>query len=130
MQDYFSLMRRATMLPQVNTLPRAQAQPPLHNRDGNIDPGQSRSNMSRHVILPFHRVHKHGITVPNKVTEKGFKIATNIRVGVLLDQQRSRSVPDLQRNQSVLELVLRNPAGDCIGEFVETTTSRLDSNFV
>jgi len=84
----YALMWRAAVFPKVNTLPYPEREPCFFNRDGKIHRGKSCSNMGGHVVFPFHSVNEQRVAVRNKPAEKRFQIASNIRVGILLNQQR------------------------------------------
>jgi hypothetical protein len=86
--------------------------------------------MGRHVILAFHRVHERRIAVPNQPAEQAFQVTANVRICVLLDQQRRGSVTKEKRQQPILKSVLSNPGLDLIGEFVKPATSGRDPDFM
>ena len=83
--------------------------------------------MCRHVILTLRRVHKERVAIRRQSREETLQIAAHIRVGILLNQQRGRCMFDMQREQTVLRAILRNPPGYLVGDFVQAAPSGADS---
>jgi len=117
-------MRRATMFPNVNPLPCAKRHPPLMHRNAQVNRGERGADVRRHIVITFSRVNEKRITVADEPRKKTFQVAPHVRVRILLNQQRRRCVPQMQRKQSVFEIVLCNPATDIISEFVESAAPR------
>lgn len=115
-----------TMLEQIDALPRPQRQTPLCYRNGQRHGHHRRFDVGGHVIWAFvcvgqighRRVRRGG----NQTPEKCVQIGLHLRVGVLLDQQRTGCVLHKQRQQT-------GPCGpvrDVIREFIETRPMGLD----
>src|SRR5579872_1258559 len=85
--------------------------------------------MRRHIIRPFDRVNERRVAIPHQPAKKIFEVYPDVRVGIFLDQKRSRSVPDVQRHQPGLKLVLQNPAAYLVGEFIQPPAAGRDSYF-
>ena len=130
MHDDGAIVRRQAVFPQVKTLPGAQSQPASTKRDRHCDQRQGCSDVRRHVVLPFGGVQKQSVTVRDQAFEEGIQVASNIRVGILLHQKRSRSVNDLQSQQTRLKPILGNPSLDLVCKFIKTTPASLDSDFL
>lgn len=75
------------MFPKIDSLPGAQSKPPFQQRNRQIDSGQHRSNVRRHVIFSFDGVNKQRITIPDKPAKKILQIPPDVRVRIFLDQQ-------------------------------------------
>src|SRR5689334_23644357 len=78
--------------------------------------------MRWHVVVPFRSVNEHGIAIFHKTRKECVQIAANIRVGVLLDQQRGGSVEDMQREQALLKMIVRHPTLDLAGKLVKSAS--------
>ena len=51
-----------------------------------IHGGQSGADVSRHVVLAFGGVNEHGVAIGYEAGEESFEVATDIRVGIFLNQ--------------------------------------------
>ncbi len=80
-------MRGVPMFPEINALPRAQRQPSVAHRNGEIDGGESSSHMGRHVIGPLNRMDKQPVAIRNQAREKRLQVASDIRIGIFLNEQ-------------------------------------------
>lgn len=61
--------------------------------------------MGRHVITSLYCVDKVGLIFRNKPVEKGFKIASDSRIGILVDHQTSRGVFNEYMQQTFLRKI-------------------------
>jgi hypothetical protein len=75
-------------------------------------------------------VHECGVTIRDQPIEKHFKVAPHIRVRVFLNQQRGRSMQDLQGGKTGVKLFFSDPGLDPVGELVKSATSRRDPQLV
>ena len=91
-----SLMRRMPVFPQVNSLPGSECGPPLCYGYGQIDCGQRRPNVRRHVVFAFNGMKEKRITVRREASEEALQIATHVGIGVLLDEERSGGMAQVQ----------------------------------
>jgi hypothetical protein len=62
--------------------------------------------MRRHVVVAFGCVNKHWIPVLYQATEEALQVTSHIRVRVFLNQQRRRSVAQVQGEQTIPKRVL------------------------
>ena len=108
-----------TMFKKVNALPGSQRQPASKNRDRQIRRRQGRAHMGGHIVVTFGRVDKKPVAIRNQAAEKSLQIAPDIRVRILLDEERSGGVAQMQRQQAGLALVLRQPIGRVSSHFIE-----------
>ena len=93
MQGDFSLMRRAPMLEQVNTLPHPQSESAAQDRNRELHAGQRRTDMGGHIICAFVRVPIQSCILGREAIEKGLQIGANVPRGVFLYEQSGRGMP-------------------------------------
>jgi hypothetical protein len=99
-------MRGLTMFPQVNALPRAERQPPAAQRQAEVHGRECGADVRWHVVRAFEGMSEQRIAVGHEALEKAFEIGAHVRVGVLLNEQRGRRVPQVQRDQTILKTTL------------------------
>src|SRR5207247_167631 len=58
MHHHTTRMRLSAVLPKKNSLPGAQSEVPVDDRDAQVHRGQRRADVRRHVIVAFGRVPK------------------------------------------------------------------------
>src|SRR5437879_5661636 len=116
-------MRSVTMFPKENALPGPQRQPAATDGDGEIDGSESAADVSGHIVFPLGRVDEKRIAVGHEAGEEFFQVPPHVGVGVLLNEQRSGGMADVESQEAILEAVLRNPGGRLVGEFVEATVA-------
>lgn len=75
------------MLPDVDPLPGTEAQLPTGYRHAQVDRRQCRPDMRRHVIVALDGVGEECIPVWHQAREEPLEVATDVGVGVLLNQQ-------------------------------------------
>ena len=85
--NHLTLTAMASMLPQIDSLPRAKAQFSIQNRDRNGRGGQSTLDVSRHVVRTFHCVGIQRIVLFHQPIEPGFQIPLHIGIGIFLDHE-------------------------------------------
>src|SRR6266446_6166909 len=95
------------MLGNIDALPRAERERSTNHRNVKRHAGKHGLHMRRHVVGPF------GIMSPGgihgcKAIERTRKIAAHVRIGILLDDQRSRSMPHEEKQRTVLRPALGN----------------------
>jgi hypothetical protein len=122
-------MRRAAMFPNVNALPGAQREAPIVERDAEIHRGQRGANVRGHIVIAFGGVNEEWVAVLHQAGEISLEVATDVGVGVLLDQQRGGSVPEVQRDQAAFEIIFPRPFGDFVREFVQAAPAGGDGDF-
>ena len=95
------------MLIQIDALPSTQCQTSIPNWDGEAGTHQRRFHMPWHIIVTLHCVAEGAIPIPlgwNNLVQCNFHVSPNIRVGVLVDRQRSTGVLDEEVGKSNLDL--------------------------
>jgi hypothetical protein len=112
------------VFPQINPLPRSQRE--LSGADGKVQihRRQCRADVRGHVVVAFRRVDKQRVAVRHEPLEKRLQIAAHIRVGIFLDEQRSRRVLQMNREQTVVEFILREPFFHLARELVKPASAR------
>ena len=115
-----ALMWCAAVFPEVDALPGPEGQSSLRDRNGEIDGGQRSPNVGWHVVFALRDVREQRVAVRNQSAEKTFEIPSDVRICILLDEQRSRCVANLQSHQPGLESILRDPGLHLVGEFIKS----------
>ena len=95
-------MRVAAMFPKVDALPGAQTEAAILEWNGKVHARQRAANVRGHVIGTFGSVNEKAIAVGNNARHPGFEVATDIWVGIFLNEQRCRGVADMQRAKAVV----------------------------
>src|SRR5258706_2545805 len=80
-------MRIMPMLPEINPLPRPQAQAAATEGNHEVHSRQSRPHMGGHIIFAFFGVAKEPIAVWNEPREESFQVRAHFRIGIFLDEQ-------------------------------------------
>ena len=100
------------MFPQVNALPRAQRQASAAQWQAEVHGRERGADVRRHVVRALAGVDKQRIAVGHEALEEPFEIGAHVRIGVFLDEQRGRRVPQVQRDEAMLETAFGNPGRD------------------
>src|SRR5690554_2519435 len=87
------------VLAQVNTLPDTKVQPALCYRNGNACAQQARLDMRRQVVGPFVAVAVARLAFRHRTIEILLEIRAYRRIGVFIEGQRRRCVPNQQMHQ-------------------------------
>src|ERR1035441_10701427 len=90
-------VRRATMFPEVDSLPGSQCQPASADGDGKIDGREGSPHVSGHVVFALDGVCAKWITVGHKAGEEVLQVAAHVRVSVFLHQQGGGRMADRKR---------------------------------
>ena len=118
------------MFEQIDTLPRAERKLAIEHWNRNLRLGQSRPDVRSHVIEPFRRVAIEASVLGYETSEKVRQVRDNIRVGVLLDHKRRRSMLAEHRQQTSLCALPRKPRLHLAGEFVQPIPVRRNVKLV
>ena len=105
-------VRRGTMLEKVDRLPGPEDQPAFNNRDGKLRQRQRSADMGRHVVQTFRTVAIAPRRFRRDPAEKAFKVSEDVRVSILLHQQRGRGVATPHRQQPGRHALVINPLHD------------------
>src|ERR1700691_6291708 len=103
LQHYLASMRRAAMLSHIDALPGSERHPALGNRNLQRYAVEHGFDMSRHIVRPFHFVHPAGMR-RCEPPERGDKVGAHASVGILLNHERCRSVPQIDEDGAVPRL--------------------------
>lgn len=68
----------------------------MHDRDTQVDARKRRSHVRGHIIIALRSMFEKGIPVRGEALKKAFEIATDFRIRILLDEQRSARMLDVQ----------------------------------
>jgi hypothetical protein len=70
------------------------------------------------------------VAVRCKAGEEALQVAANLGVGILLDEQRGGSVPEVKRGEAGLQTCLADERCDLTGHIGEPPAARGDGEFV
>src|SRR5262245_20674498 len=102
MRDNDPVVWPVAMLPTIYALPGAKREPATSKWDDQIHGGQSGADVRRHIVLTFLDVLKERLAIRHKPRKEAFEVAPHFRVGVLLNEQRSRGVLEVESDRSFL----------------------------
>ena len=107
------------MFPEVDSLPGAKRQFAMDDWDAEINRCERSSNVRRHIIVAFGGVLEESIAIRNEAFEETFEIAPHLGIGVLLNEQRSGGVLEMQRGETLSNAGFRNNGVYFVGNLVE-----------
>src|SRR6516165_3786710 len=114
------------MLQEKNALPDAELDAPVGNRDRQLGLGQGTLDVRRHVVGPFVVVAIEGDILRYEPPQKCLEIAQHLRRRVLLDQQRSRGVRDVDGKEAERDGLALDPAGDLGRDLLDLARCSVD----
>src|SRR5437867_2184847 len=123
-------MGAMAMFPKVDALPGAKRQACARKRNGKVHGGERGANVRRHVVVTLFGVAEERVAVRNKAGEESFEVAANFRIGIFLNEQRSRSVLDVECDCARLQLGVVEKRLHLIGKFVEAASAGLEFDVV
>src|SRR5262249_44948051 len=112
------------MLEQVDALPGSERHPAAAHRYGKLGQGESRPDVSGHIVGAFDGVAVKGIILRHPPAEEGVEGMHDVRVGIFLDGQRRGSVLHEHGQQAGRDAEAAQPLVDLAGEFVKTLAAR------
>lgn len=128
MANNLPAMWPVAMLKQVNSLPRPKRQLTIRDRDRQAYGHHRGFDMRWHIVRSLVGMGQIGHARVrggwNQPLEKRRQIRLNLRIGVLLDQQTGRRMPDEQRQHPG---TLNRPS-HLVSEFVQSLAVCLDGN--
>src|SRR5215470_16633260 len=99
-QDHFATVRPRTVFGNVNALPAPKLKRTISNRNVKRNAGHHGLHMSRHVVGSFHVVNPAGVGW-RKAVKRRAEIGADVRIGILLYQERRRGVADEDKHDTV-----------------------------
>ena len=126
MDDDLAAPALLPMLPQKDPLPGAEGEPPAEDRDAEGGGGEGRLDVRGHVVGSFDGVGEERVVRRHQPLEPGVEVAARGRVGVLLDGEAGRRVPDEERAQPLVGAALPDHRGDPVGDLVEPRAGDVD----
>ena len=96
MNSYLAAMRMMAVFPEIDTLPGAEYEFSVFERNAEIYGGQCGADVCRHVIFAFGGVLEDRIAIGTYAREKPFQVAAHFRIGILLNQQRRGCVLQME----------------------------------
>lgn len=113
------------MFEQENALPCAKGKLAANNGKRKARLGESRADVSRHVVRPFVVMFVSRALRSNPL-EIGLDVAAGGRRSILLDQQRRRGVAAEDGEQTFFHALRRDPAQDLPADIDETLAVGFD----
>jgi len=117
------------MLRHIDTLPGAERHFSADDRHVKTDAVKHRLDVRRHIVRPFNLVHP-SVARRRDALKRADKIALHIRIGIFLDDERSRSVFEMKQHNTIPRLGLfektRNFARDFEKSFAGSRYHELD----
>src|SRR5258708_13974738 len=99
-QDHFATVRPWAVSGEVNALPAPKLKRTISNRNVKRNAGHHRLHMSRHVVGSFSVVNPAGVGW-RKAVKRRAEIGENVRIGILLYQERRRGVAGRKKQHCV-----------------------------
>src|SRR5258707_509270 len=118
------------MLEQVYTLPGAQRESSVVDRNGKLRLCESGADVRGHVVGTFSRMPIQVRVFRDKAREEIGQVGNHVRIGVLLNHQRRRSVLAENRQQTGFRLLAVKPSVDLAGEFIQPLTVSRDMDLM
>src|SRR5579875_1068176 len=119
-------MRMGAVLEQKDPLPGAELQPPLGERDHQLGRQQRALDMRRPVVRPLVVLAIETRLLGKQAAQKGIESVAYLGRGVLLDQQRGRSVRQIDRQQPVGEPLDLEPVRNGGSDLLDFTRFRVE----
>ena len=89
------------MLPEKNTLPRAEAQTAAYKRDHFRRPCQRHFDVARHIIGSFVRMRKIRVILWYEAIDEALQIAARGRIGIFHNDQATTSMAAKDRHRTL-----------------------------
>ena len=130
MQRDAARMWPGAVFPQINSLPSSQRELSGVNGNGKIHRRERGANVRGHVVVALGGVDEQRIAVAHEPRKKGVKVTAHVGIGVFLNQQGRGSVAQMQREQSIAEIIFDDPFLDVAGELAQPASARGNRQFV
>src|ERR1700681_1337701 len=92
--------RCRAVLPQIDALPRAQAQLAVANRHRQLVADDQATHVRGHVVGTFRVVPEHRVAVRRDALSESFQVAAHLGIGILRDTQAGAGVAQKQMAHS------------------------------
>ena len=109
-------MAAAAMLEQEDTLPGAQAEPAVIDRDGKAGLGQGGPDVRGGIVCPFQCVPVPALVFGHFAFVEGFHIRLGGGIIALADGQRGAGMRDVQEAQTFMDIPALNELFNVIGD--------------
>jgi hypothetical protein len=117
MQHDAPIVGAGAVLEEVQALPGAEHEGGATHRDRERRLGEGGFHVGRHVVRAFDPVDEEWIAVGHETSKESQKIALNVPVCVLLDQERGLRVPAVDGEQARLDLACCDKGPGLVREF-------------
>ena len=118
------------MFPKVDALPGAEHHRAGGDRDAEVDAGQRRADVGRHVVVALVVVLVNRVGIRGQARKNRLEVGAHGGVGVFLDEQRGGGVADVQCGQAGLEAAGRHQAVHLAGDLVKPAAARGDAQLL
>ena len=105
-------VRPAAVLEQIDALPGAEREPAAEQRDGELDLGEDRPQMRRHVVRPLVAMGVGGGILRREPGDPRLDVGAHLGRGILLDEQRGGGVAAEEGEQAFGHGLGGGPGGD------------------
>src|SRR5437660_12901499 len=115
MHEQLALAAAATMLPQIDALPRAKTELAVHHGNGKRGSGKRCLDVRRHVVGSLGVVAVERIALRHEPIEPALEILLRGGIGILLDDEARRRMADEERAEALFDARLPHERGDMLG---------------
>src|SRR5689334_17157734 len=109
MRGHLAPVRANAVLPDIDSLPRAERQTASDERYRNVDRRQRSAHVRRHVVVAFLAMTEQRIAVRHEPREEALEVGAHFRVRVLLHEEACRRVAKEQREDTGAHLAGTQP---------------------
>src|SRR5438105_11187943 len=124
MHEQLALAAAATMLPQIDALPRAETELAVYRGNGKRGGGKRCLDMRRHVVGSFGIVPVERVALGDEAIEPALEILFRCRIGILLDKQACGRMADEERAQALLDSRLPHERRNLLRHLVQALSRR------
>jgi hypothetical protein len=126
MQCDLAPVRRAAMLDEVESLPGAEHEASVRERNRQLRRQQRGANMRRHIVGSFIGVAIAPRLLGGERAQEILEIGADLGRRILLDEQRSGGMAQIEGEKPRRHALRRDPAGDGCGDLVQSLPRRGD----
>ncbi len=119
-------MWRVAVFEEIDALPGPEIAAALVDGDGQRRRGQRGAHVGGHVVGPLARVHEERIAVGDQAIEEGVEVAPDVRVRVLVDDERGAGVVHEDAGEALFHSRAAHDPLDVGGDLGGPTTTSAD----
>jgi hypothetical protein len=118
------------MLPEVDGLPGAEGGAAVEDGEGESRRGEGCADVGGHVVRAFGGVAVEAVAVRDEAIQEVLQVGEDLRVGVLLDDQRCGRVAHVQREEALGDALLAHPGEHRRADVVGAGAAGRDAEFM